>query len=620
MRDTMWDLRIANIAGIQSGNATLTDGLNVVQASNFMGKSSFMGAIQTVMGTTGMDGYSHPLTEGATQGSVSLSTPEETYDVRLERSDSGGVARHGTPMLTDQTDRTCARLFAFLGENNPVRARVRNAEDLTPLLQAPLDIEDIDARIASLKQEREAVTDRLREAEHAAENIPPVTEAIGTLEQDLERLRERREELARRATDGAASNGASSDELAECRSRLQTTKQTISRLETRIERAETELDQKRTSLEALDIPDEPDVTADITAKNERIDALDIKLDLLEGLHRANQRVLEEDEADLVSSVERNLLEDEVGCWVCGEPTTTATIHERLDAMQGRLVSLREERETLQEEIAAIEAKQREREEQRRRQSELESEIGDLAVDIDELKGDRRQALDRKERLSEELDELEAAVVESTDEVTEELTDVKADIRTKETELETQRARLEELEARRDEAEELEAEQEQLSAELEAVRNRKREKQWELKEQFDTAMADVIDRFGPGFDGGRLAVKTNAQNDIESFELIIARDGRETDIATLSEGEQELVGIIVALAGHRTFDVGNRIPVVLLDGISQLSAANLQRLTAYLQDASEILVTTAYPEAGDFGGHRISPKEWQTVSDGERSAA
>jgi hypothetical protein len=46
----------------------------------------------------------------------------------------------------------CARLFAFLGEDNPVRAAVRNGDDDRPseLLQNPLDIEDIDRRIDRL--------------------------------------------------------------------------------------------------------------------------------------------------------------------------------------------------------------------------------------------------------------------------------------------------------------------------------------------------------------------------------------------------------------------------------------------------------------------------------------
>lgn len=616
----MWDFGITNIAGIRAADVTVEAGLNVVQASNFMGKSSFMGAIQTVMGTSGLHGTAHPLTEGADEGSVTLETADERHEVRLERTASGTVAREGTPVLTAETDRVCASLFAFLGENNPIRARVRAGGDLTPLLQAPLDIEDIDEEIATRRRERAATERRLEAARQAVSNIPSVTEAIQTLETELAELRDRRDDLTARAE--AASPGAdtSSDDIAECRSRLQTTVQTISRLETQIERTEQRLSEKRASLADIEVPDEPAVTADISDKESRIDQLELRIDLLESLHRTNQRVLEEDEVELVSSVERSLVGDEVGCWVCGETTTRESIQSRLSAMQEQLQSLREEKATLREEISDIEAKQQEIAERRRQKDDLEEAVGGLSAELDELRSDHQQAVEREAELTEELEELEAAAATAESEVNEELTDVKAEIRTRERELNEQRSRLETLEDRRDEADELEAEKEQLDAEITELRNRKTEKQWELKEQFDTAMTEVIDQFAPGFDGARLQLKTDQDNEVEAFELVIARDGRETEIHSLSEGEQELVGIIVALAGHRTFGVGERVPLVLVDGISQLSAANLRRLTTYLADASDVLVMTAYPEAGDFGGRRISPEGWETVSDAEPSTA
>ncbi|MDS0280744.1 archaea-specific SMC-related protein [Haloarcula onubensis] len=616
----MWDITVSNIAGIQAADATLADGLNVVQASNFMGKSSFMSALQTVMGTTGLYGDSHPLTEGATEGQVTLETADDDYEVRLRRTESGAIAREGTPVLSDETDRTCARLFAFLGENNPIRARVRNGEDITSLLQAPLDIENIDEQIATLRQQRAATERQLEEAEQAASNIPSVTEAITTLESELEELRERRDDLAERAAAESSADTAASDDIADHRSQLQATERTISRLDKQIERTETQLQSKRDELAALDIPDEPSVTADIEEKEAKIETLDLRIDLLEGLHRANQRVLEEDEVELVSSVERGLVADEIGCWVCGASTASDDIEAKLASMADQLDSLREERTALQDEIATIEARKEEIERKRRRETELEDTIGGLRADLDELRSDHQQALDRKERLTDELDALREAAAEAETEVNEELTDVKAEIRTREDELAEQRSRLDALEDQRDAADDLAERKEELDTEIRELRDRKTEKQWELKDQFDTAMTDAIERFAPGFDGARLNVKTDQRNEIEAFELVIARDGRETEIGNLSEGEQELVGILVALAGHRTFDVGERVPVVLLDGISQLSAENLRLLTEYLADTSPILVTTAYPEAGEFGGHRISPDSWRTISDGEPSTA
>lgn len=614
----MWDLDIANIAGIQSADATVTAGLNVVQASNFTGKSSFISALQTVMGVSGMFGADHPLTEGADEGSVRLETNDQVYEVCLTRGQAGTISRDGSVVLTDETDRICARLFAFLGERNPIRARVRNDQDLTDVLQAPLDIEDIDAQIASRKRERESVTQRLDEAEQAIENIPSVRDAVTQLEDELADLRQRRDDVSQRVA-ASASEDDVSDKLAERRSSLTTTSQTISRLQNQLARKEEQLADTREQLANIDVPPEPEVTTDIEQKEDRIADLELKIDLLETLYRANQRVVAEDEIELVSAVDRNLTEETFDCWVCGETTTAADVESRLSALQDKIESLRTERSTLSTEIEEIKEKQKQFEEQRRERAQLQDTAGTLQADIDEIKGDIQQANDRHAKLQEDVEELEARAEAADEQLSEELTDIKADIRTRESELDEQRTRLEELTEKGEEATALRAEKERLSDEITALRNRKTETQWELKEQFDTAMAEAMAQFAPGFDGARLNVKTTPDNEIESFELIIARDGRETDIQNLSEGERELVGVVVAVAGYRTFDVGDRVPAILLDGISQLSADNLQRLIDYLSDSSRILVTTAYPEAGDFDGHHITPDQWDVVSDGEASS-
>lgn len=616
----MWNIEIKNIGGIHSAAETVDIGLNVVQASNFMGKSSFMRAIQTIMGTSGMYNDTHPLTEGGKKGSVRLETDSSTYEVQLERTDANTIARHGTPFLDDEADRLCARLFSFLGERNPIRAKVRNGEDLTDLLQAPLDIKDIDAKIAECKRRRESKQTQLTEAEQAEQNIPAVTEAVNNLESDLEDLRERRAELVEQRGGGDSDAASVSDELADQRSSLTTTEQTISRLQDQIERTERLIDEKESDLEALDIPAEPEVTSEIEDKEAQIEECELQIDLLESLHRTNQRVIEENEVDLVASVNRTIVTDEVDCWVCGEQTTTDDIERRLAALQETMQALRDERSTLTEEVEKIKQRKRKYQEKLQDQSRLEDEIGQLTAKIDELSGELSRAKTRRAELEETVAELESEVEANEEQMNEELTDVKAEIRNKTQELEDQRSRLEDLEAESDQAATLREDIETLSEEITELRNRKIEKQWEIKDQFDSAMVAAIERFAPGFDGARLDVKTTTENEIEAFDLVVARDGRETGIDTLSEGELELIGIVVAIAGYRTFDVADRVPVILLDGISQLSADNLRRLVDYLNGGCQVCITTAYPEAGEFDANTIAPVEWETVSDEEPPTA
>lgn len=58
----------------------------------------------------------------------------------------------------------------------------------------------------------------------------------------------------------------------------------------------------------------------------------------------------------------------------------------------------------------------------------------------------------------------------------------------------------------------------------------------------------------------------------------------------------------------------RVPVVTLDRLGGIADDNPGRLTEYLVDRSESVVTTAYPEHSSVTGHEIDPAEWRVVSD------
>lgn len=604
----MWSFQIRNIGGIRDGEASVQPGINVVQADNWQGKSSFITSIQTVMGTTGMDGSGHPLTEGASNGEVTLQTEDRTYSTTLAR-DGRTVTREGDTYLTDSEDRVCARLFAFLGEDNPVRAAVREDGDLADLLVRPLDLEDIDERIANLKQERRAVEQELEQARQAAERIPGVQEAVTQLEQELETLQEEYAALEAEH-EGSDDQADLRDELSDKRSRRNQLQGDVTRLENTIERKGSRLEQKRQKLDELDVPDELEVEADVDEKRERVAELRQQIEILEDVHGANKRVLDEDQFHLVSDVERSLTGDEVTCWTCGTASTKAEFEESLSELQTKIRDLRSEREALESEVEKIQRRQQEFERKRREQQRLKREVGELETDLDDS---RRDLEDREEQLSVLEDEI-AELDETVEEADDRLADLKSDILVKERDLERKEEQLEELEAQRADETELEARYDELGKEIANLRDRKKNKQREIAEQFETAMDDVIAKFEPGFENARLEPRTDASDEIVDFDLIVAREGREASLDALSEGELEILGIVAALAGYKTFDVAAQVPVILLDDVGGLSSRRIQSLVEYLDEEADYLVTTAYPEAGDFRGHTISPGEWSVVSD------
>ena len=605
----MWRLEIDNIAGIRSGTATLDPGLNVVQASNFQGKSSFAAAIRTVLGVTGQYDVP-PLTEGAESGSVTLTTDDDSYEVTLERAPDGAVTQSGTPYLTDETDQVCARLFALLDEDNPIRIAVRDGADLTPLLQAPLDIADVDRRIDALQTERRDLEAELSRAEQVTERIPAVQESVTQLEAELEELRSRREVLeeeAERNDDDLA------DEVVEKRSTLEEYERHIERTEASIERKRERLTEKEAELEQLEVPAVDD-DADVTAKRERIDELERKIDLLTRVSQVSREILEEGELDLITTVDRSLAGDEVECWTCGQLTGVDRMERRIDALRSELASQRERKETLAEEVERHAARQREAERKQREAESLREEVQRLRLDVEESETELEQLEEKRDALEGELAELESALDEQEAAVEEELTDVTVRINGCERRLSEKRQELADLENEREDLAALRERREELDAELTALRNRKRDAQTELVAQFDEAMAAVLERFAPGFGGAHLQLKTGPDGDVERIDLVIAREGRETTVDALSEGEVELVGVALVLAGYRAFDVDERVPAVVVDGIGQLAAEHLHNLAEYLQDTGEYLVTTAYPEVGSFDGRTISPEEWDVVSD------
>jgi predicted nucleic acid-binding Zn-ribbon protein len=613
---SMWNLTVKNIGGIRAGSTSIAGGLNVIQASNFRGKSSLVTAIMTALGATGH--YDdHPLTEGTAEGEVTLAADEGKYNVKLKRGSLNAVDRTGEPYISDETEQVAARLFACLDEDNPVRMAVRNGEDLTDLLQAPLEIEDLEAQIETLKIEKREIETEITEAERAGEQLTSVQEEVTHLERELEELYERRQGLADEG-DSKDQIENLSDEISNKSGKLANLGDDITRIEQEIERKQDSLSQKEAEQDQLEVPDEVDDTQDLDVLRDRIDNINRQIDLVEDLYRANQNVVDAGELDIITEIDRSITADEVECWVCGQQTTKSDIENYISRLQSEISELREQKGDIQAELEEARSRRREVRQARSKKEQLQRDIQQLKASIDERRGTLEKKRDRKEELETEIEALREKLADAEDEFNEELTDVKTTIRTKETKLESKRQKLESLEQQHEALGELEQEYQEVQSELENLRNRKKTTQESLQEQFNTVIADIIEVLQPGFSSARLVLKTDEQGAVDKIDLEIARDidskGKRTSVDTLSEGEVELIGLVVALAGYHAFNVRSTAPCILIDGISQLATEHLRRVTSYIDDMSAILVTTAYPEAGEFEGHIIDPEEWDVVSD------
>ncbi|MCY4730023.1 ATPase [Natronomonas gomsonensis] len=588
-----WNLEFENIAGIREGAASLEPGINAVRGTNWQGKSSFVTAIETVMGTETV------LTEGEDSGAVQLETAAETYRVELNR-DGETIVRSGEPYLESEKARVTASLYAFLDDTNDVREAVRQDDNLETVLTRPLDLENIDERIAELSRERDQVETELQRAEKAAEQLSDTQVTIERLEDELEELETRREDIKEGRQDEESVSDRR-DELSDAKAKRDSVEKRIERLEQTIDRTTEKLEEKREELDALEVPaEDEDLASRIKERKDRLNRVEQDAELLQSVYAPTKRLIDEDRVELITDIDRDLLEDSIHCWTCGSETSKAAVEENLDALGERISELREQANEYRSEVTDLQERQEKVKQAQRRESDLEDEIARLESTIEERETSLEGARERREELASRIDEL-SEIVEAEDD---ELTEVESQIKYTETRLEEVQEELETLESQAEQRDTLEAERKEMTDEINRLRDRKSEIKRRTREAFDDAIQDILAKFDVGFEMVRLT---------SEFELVVARDGREASLDALSEGELELLGIVAALAGYEAFDATDDIPVMLLDGLGGLADENLQTLIQYLEDRVDFLVFTTYPETTSFEANTIDPREWSVVS-------
>ena len=587
-----WEFTIEKIAGIRSGEAIVQPGVNAVRGSNWQGKSSFLTAIRTVMGTTAVP------TEGTNGGSVQLKTAENTYRVEVARED-GTVVTNGNPYLSDEKMQAIAEQFAFLGEDNDLREAVRNDRNLEEHLLKPLDFENIDERIASLKNEREQVERELEWAKEAVRQLPEVEKSVENLESEIESLKSKRATLSSNRLEGEQVTERR-EELSNAIAKRENTTDQIERLSKAVKRIESKLDSCRTELEDLGVPDvEEGLEAQLSEAREQYERAERDAELLQSVYAPTKRLLDENRVELITDIDHGLDADSVICWTCGSKTNQDEIERQIEALRERVTELRKKARDYKSQMDELEQQREKRQQVERKRRDLEEEIKDLSVKLEDRESSLETARSRLDDLDERIEELSQEVeVEDN-----ELTDVESEIKYKRARLEDARDEQEKYSKRADQCEMLQSEYDNISREIITLRTRKDDMKQRTREAFDEAMQDILERFETGFESARLT---------STFDLMVAREGREANLRALSEGETELLGLVAALAGFDAFESSD-VPIMLVDSLNSLADENFQTLVEYLSERVEYLVVTAYPDHSSFETNTINPEFWEVVS-------
>jgi len=631
-------LEARKIGGIDQTDITFEPGITVLAGRNATNRTSLLQALMAALGSEAVS-----IKADATEAAAELTLDGTTY-TRTYRREGDVVVTAGDPYLDDPTK---ADLFAFLVATNPARQAVITGGDLRELMMAPVDTDTLQAQIDEVADERDAVVAELNELDELKSRVPQLEAQRTQLQTDIEELQSELEAVEVKIDDMETETPSGDAEQSD-RAALGAKLEALNEARTELSHIEYRLETERASLDELhaeqadleqrraDLADDPDAELaqlDARITSLRADKQELETTLSElqqiiqfnrqRLETAPERVLEQPAAD--GAVTDELLPNtEITCWTCGSEVDTAAIEATLSALEdrretitGNLQDLDAELDELTTARETLQAAAKERERLEDRSDELEAEISATEDRIAELTEQREAYRENVSELEAEVDALESHTEASeadTDEALLELhqraTELEYELGTQKDELERVTENLAQVEARLEEESALERERDALREELTSLRTRIERLEDRAVEAFNEHMDAVLDALAyenleriwleAQADDGRGGGQTG---DGRRFELHVVRaseDGTayEDTVETLSESEQQVTGLVFALAGYLAHDVYESVPFMLLDSVEAIDATRIAGLVEYLAEFSEFLIVALLEEDAD----------------------
>ncbi len=635
-------LSVSNVGGIESTEVELDPGVTVLEGRNASNRTSLLHAIAAAMGSE-----QATLKGDADEGAVSLQLDGETYTRTFARS-GRTVAAGGDPYLEDAQ---VADLFAFLFEGNEARRAAVGGEDLREIIMRPIDTEALQSEIVRLQSERERIDRELSELDDLAEKLPDLERERGRLRDRIAEKREALEGITATIealeTDPEQQRSAQDEldermgELNEKRSELEDVEFRIGAEEDSIESLGVEREQKRAELD-----DVPEVSADdlemieteLTRLRERKRSIDSTVNRLHGIVEFNEEMLSGDRPDVLSELgdddDREVTDEllagddrSVVCWTCGSDVERAAIDGTQDRLRDLRSDLVEKRKEIDGEIQTSKEEARELREGLERREQIDRRLDRIEAEIEEREATLAEHRRRREQLAEEIEALEAEVTrlraaEENDEVLEhhrEKSQLEFELGSLEDDLAETDAEIKRIENRLAERDDLADRREAVAEELVECRTRVEEIESEAVEGFNEHMDTLLELLE--YDNvERVWIETTEVDrregrrtvTVREFDLHVVRtadDGTayEDSVATLSESEREIVGLVFALAGYLAHDVHERVPFVLLDSMEAIDADRIATLVDYFSTYAPFLVVALLLEDARVvdSDHRIT---------------
>lgn len=594
----MKEIEIENIGGISELTYSFDEDVLFVTGPNATNKTSLLEAISFALGHSDVS-----IKSDADHARVKLTIGDQTVERFAERT-AHGIRTSGESLLDEEVDTAIVENFACLLELNPLRQAIRRKGDFETILKEPFDIN-------ALKREQQQKIEHKRTLNDRLDKLESVDTQLEACESTLEEARNRAESLEKELDElreEYSETNTENDELDTLReerasltsrreryvTQRQELEEAIERLESRKEELEADLESAMEKVEANDASELKQERANLRAELEEFED---RLDILQSVYTANREMLGTEYTGVLGK-ESGLMEDTVTCWACGGSAPPEAFEETLEELQSLIERDRQQKREYEPRLSEL---SEQIQETQAAESRLQS-IRNSIQEIDQQLENRRESLETKQEQCNTVDEeiesyterIQQAETENTStasELAQKIEDTRLELHNVEDTIEDVEGKRERLEEQLEERDAIREELEELSEEITTLTERIDGLEERLRTSFNASMDDLIDALE--FEGiDRVWLTGN-------FELVIAReiDGRtrRDSVENLSESEREMIGLVLALSGYLTYDVADKVSVLVLDTLGAFDAMRTERLLEFFAEKADILVSSTLPE-------------------------
>jgi predicted nucleic acid-binding Zn-ribbon protein len=632
---------IENIGGIDELSLEFEPGVTVLAGTNATNRTSTLRALAAVIGS---NKYTS-IKSDADEGKVKMKISGEEYTRTLKKR-AGGTSFGGNPLLDDPA---AAENFAILLKSNDARQAIERQQGLRALVMEPVNIEKHEARLQELQNRRADIADNIEEREELKRRLPTKQEEIEQKKKELEQLREERdakqEELNEKDLDPEEASDIQdefeqkSNDLNDAKSKKSRLERSIDDTQDKIERLEDEIKEAEGQIQEIEAVEQSKI-GQLESEVEKLEnerrSLDAQRSDLGTVIDLNESLLNEGAISIFEDVENpgesgqgqlfpELEEEQAkpganqfNCPTCGQSADEKQIRQTLQTLRNLRSEINDKRQNLIQKIDDKRGRKKELEEKAEEKKDAKATIKDNRSKIEDAESKIQQYEKELETVSEKIERLKTEREELKQKQRSEILELQGDISDLEFQISEKkeaisRAKddLEKKEQRLEEMEDLEDDREEIKQEIRSVRDTIDKFNSQFETILDLLEYENIEQIKIDAKGKRDTSTLREEANVGEFEMTIARETDGTvykdSYENLSESEQEVAGLLFALAGYLAHEVHKDLPLMLIDSVEAIDSDRIAALVDHFSQFSDNLIIALLEEDAD-----ALPKDYQYI--------